>query len=70
MTEGIVEIVGGFLIFVGLCTLVAGAAMVSAVLAVLVAGALVVLVGVVALYVAIALERAKVGRASKAPGQP
>lgn len=58
MTAGIIEIIGAFLVFVGLCTVVAGCAMVSTVLAVLVAGAFVVLLGTIAVYVALQLERA------------
>lgn len=57
MTAGIIEIVGAFLVLVGLCTIVAAAAMVSVALAVLVAGAFIALLGVVALYVARELER-------------
>lgn len=67
MTAGIAEIVGAFLVLVGLCAIVTGAAMVSTVLAVLVAGAFVVLAGVLAIYVAAQLEKAKA--AAKPRGQ-
>jgi uncharacterized membrane protein YfcA len=67
MTAGIAEIVGAFLVFVGLCTVVAGAAMVSTVLAVLVAGAFVVLAGVLAIYVALQLDRRAAAAAAAEP---
>lgn len=59
MAAGMIEIVGAFLLFVGVCAIVAGAAMVSTVLAVLVAGAFTILTGVLVLYAAVYLERAK-----------
>lgn len=65
MAAGMIEIVGAFLLFVGLCAIVAGAAMVSTVLAVLVAGAFVVLAGILTLYAAVHLERAKATAAAK-----
>lgn len=57
MTAGIIEIVSAFLVFVGLCAVVAAAAMVSVALAVLAAGVFIVLLGIVGLYVAVNLER-------------
>lgn len=58
MNAGILEIVGLFLAVVGCAALVAAAALVSTALAVAVAGAFTVLGGVIAVYVALQLERA------------
>lgn len=65
MLPGIIEIIGAFLVLTGLCTVVAGCVMVSTVLAVLVSGAFVVLLGVIAVYVAAQLELA--GQEPKQP---
>jgi hypothetical protein len=58
VTAGVVEIVGLFLVIVGCGTIVAAAAMVSTALAVLTAGGFIVLAGVLAVFVALQLERA------------
>ncbi|KQY59371.1 hypothetical protein ASD11_07320 [Aeromicrobium sp. Root495] len=57
-TAGVVEIVGVFLMLIGLGAVVAAAAMVSIALAVLASGTFLVLAGVVAIYLAVHLERA------------
>lgn len=59
MHVGIIEIVGLFLVVIGCGTIVGAAALVSTALAVLTAGAFIVLAGVIAVYVALTLERAK-----------
>lgn len=57
MHIGILEIVGIFAIVCGACGVVAAAALVSVALAVLAAALLLVLGGVLAVYVAVSLER-------------
>lgn len=63
MTAGLVEIVGLFLVVVGCGTIVGAASLVSVALAVLAAGVFLIAFGVVAVYVATALEK----RATVAP---
>lgn len=57
MNAGIIEIIGLFLVMVGAGTIVAAASLVSTALAVLTAGAFAVLAGLIAVYVALQLER-------------
>ncbi len=65
MKTGITEIVGLFLIVVGAAGLVAAAALVSVPLAVAVASALVILGGVIAVYVANAIDSAQVAKTNR-----
>lgn len=57
MQSGIIEIVGLFIVVVGCGFVVGAAALVSTVLAVLAVGLFLVLAGVIAVYVATALEK-------------
>jgi len=67
MRNGLLEIVGLFLVVVGACGLVGAAALVSVALAVTVAALFVMLAGVIVVYVATTLERAEKSKAK--PGE-
>lgn len=68
MKNGVMEIVGFFLLIVGCIALVVAAAMVSAKLAVLVVALLLILGGVIAVYVASELEKAEQAAAKPKTG--
>lgn len=57
MQSGIIEIVGLFVIVVGCGFVVGAATLVSTVLAVLAVGLFLILAGVIAVYVAVSLEK-------------
>lgn len=68
MRAGIIEIVGLFLVIVGMCGVVGAASMVSIPLAVVAASAFILLGGIIAVFVAVQLEKADA--AAKKPATP
>lgn len=68
MTAGIVEILGGFFVLAAVLGFVAAAALVSTVLAIVVASFFGLVAGVVAIYVALQLEKAAATAKPKTPG--
>ena len=67
MQNGLIEIVGAFVILVGFGAIVAAASLVSTALAVLTAGVFLVLIGIVACYGAATLSRAAKTRPGERP---
>jgi cytochrome c biogenesis factor len=70
VTAGLTEILGAFLVLVGLGTTVAAAALVSTALAVLAAGLVILLLGVLTLYAAVTIERAAAKATPKTSEEP
>ena len=68
MRFGILELVGLFLVVVGSGVVVGAAALVSTALAVLTAGVFTILGGILAVYVAVTLERAEAVRPARPGG--